>query len=129
MRTSAHIPHAKRVSGIAVGDHAYVFFQRLMEICDSGKYPQEIVLGPLMAHELGHVLLGQNSHSREGIMSGRVSPGELQLALNGLLFFDAKQTAKLRNRLATPVTARRRTMRRYPKPGMVAGEAGQREVP
>ena len=107
MRESAGLSDAKAVSGIAVGAHSYVFLQRVMETCDGGKYPQELILGHLMAHELGHVLLGENSHSPQGIMSTRLSPGDLKLALDRLLFFDSKQAAQMRSRFSGPQLAGR----------------------
>ena len=105
LRKSAHLPQKDRVSGIAVGERAYVFFQRLTEICEDGTYPRSLVLGHLMAHEVGHILLGENSHSPAGLMSGRLSPAELRLALDSLLFFNPKQAAKMRERLAGQLTA------------------------
>ncbi len=109
MRESAGLVGRGSVSGIAVGGHAYVFVQRVIEICGSGKYPQEVILGHLMAHEIGHVLLGDNSHSPQGMMSARFSSGDLRLALDGLLFFDSKQAALMKERLAAQVPARRGT--------------------
>jgi hypothetical protein len=107
MRESAGLVGRGSVSGMAVGGHAYVFLQRVIEICGSRKYPEEVILGHLMAHEIGHVLLGDNSHSAEGMMSARFSSGDLRLALDGLLFFDSKQSVLMRDRLAAQVEARR----------------------
>jgi hypothetical protein len=53
-----------------------------------------IMLGCAIAHELGHLLLGPNSHSGGGIMHGEWGPKEIQLALMGRLLF-ASQQAKL----------------------------------
>ena len=105
LRKSANLPQKNMVSGVAVGERAYVFIQRLVEICAEGKYPEAVILGHLMAHEVGHILLGENSHSPDGLMSGRLSPADLRLALDNLLFFNAKQSAKMRERLAGQLTA------------------------
>ena len=107
MRESAGLVGRGPVSGIAVGAHAYVFLHRVVEICDSGKYPQEIILGVLIAHEVGHVLLGSNSHWPQGIMSAKLSSADLRLALDDLLFFDEKQAATMRDRLAAQRVAKR----------------------
>jgi hypothetical protein len=45
------------------------------------------VLGHVMAHELGHLLLGSNAHSRQGIMCPRWHRDELHLASKGALLF------------------------------------------
>jgi hypothetical protein len=53
-----------------------------------------LMLGCAIAHEVGHLLLGRNSHSAGGIMRGEWGPKQLQLALMGRLLF-ASQQAKL----------------------------------
>ena len=105
MRESAGLNSGKTVPGFAVGGLTYVFLAQVLEICGTGKYPQEVILGHVMAHEVGHVLLGDNSHSPQGLMSARFSPGDLKLALNSLLFFDSKQAARMRDRLGPQETA------------------------
>ena len=107
MRESAGLAGRGLVSGIAVGGHAYVFQQRVVEACGNGKYPQDVVLGHLMAHELGHVLLGENSHSPLGLMSAKLSPRDLRLALDGMLFFDSNQAARMKDRLSRQRVAER----------------------
>jgi hypothetical protein len=49
----------------------YVFFHRIMPI--AVRYDQDYarLLGLVVAHELGHVLLPRDSHSPTGIMSAR----------------------------------------------------------
>jgi hypothetical protein len=49
------------------------------------------VLGHVMAHELGHLLLGSNAHSRQGIMCPNWHAGELRLASMGGLLFSEEQ--------------------------------------
>ncbi len=107
MRESAGLAGRGLVSGIAVGGHAYVFQQRVVEACGNGKYPQDVVLGHLMAHELGHVLLGENSHSPLGLMSAKLSPRDLRLALDGMLFFDSNQAVRMKDRLSRQRVAER----------------------
>ncbi len=58
------------------------------------------VLGHVMAHELGHLLLGSNAHSREGIMCPSWHAGELRLASMGTLLFSEEQAQFMRDRLA-----------------------------
>ena len=45
------------------------------------------VLGIVMAHEIGHLLLGFGAHSSAGIMSGRWGKFEMDLVAAGLLGF------------------------------------------
>lgn len=51
---------------------AYAFYNRIIE--QSWLYPIDVrvVLGRVIAHELGHVLLPPNSHSLHGIMRGNI---------------------------------------------------------
>jgi hypothetical protein len=50
------------------GIDASVFFRRVDEIAEKHNIPNYRILGIAMAHEIGHLLLGSNSHSRTGIM-------------------------------------------------------------
>jgi Aspartyl protease len=58
------------------------------------------VLGHVIAHELGHLLLGSNAHSRQGIMCPNWHGGELRLASMGALLFSEEQAQFMRERLA-----------------------------
>jgi hypothetical protein len=51
-----------------------------------------IMLGCAIAHEVGHLLLGPNSHSGGGIMHGEWGPKEFRLALMGGLLFTSQQS-------------------------------------
>jgi hypothetical protein len=58
------------------------------------------VLGHVMAHELGHLVLGSNAHSRQGIMCPSWHGNELHLASMGALVFSEEQARFMRKRLA-----------------------------
>ena len=45
---------------------AHVFYDRVLQL--QGVRPAPMVLGDVMAHELGHLMLLSHRHSREGIM-------------------------------------------------------------
>jgi hypothetical protein len=51
-----------------------------------------LILGHAMAHEIGHLLLDQQSHSPTGIMRGDWNLKDLQDAVYGYLLFTPKQT-------------------------------------
>jgi hypothetical protein len=48
-----------------------------------------------MAHELGHLLLGQNSHTARGLMRSRFDLRDLALE-SAQFLFDPKQAMRLR---------------------------------
>jgi len=54
------------------------------------------LLGYVIAHEVGHLLLGTNSHSHEGIMQGRWEDVQLREAGKGNLQFTSSQAALMR---------------------------------
>jgi hypothetical protein len=58
------------------------------------------MLGAVMAHELGHLLLGEHSHSSEGLMQAHWSTEQLKNMGMGNLLFDARSAARVRRRAA-----------------------------
>jgi len=62
-----------------------------------------IILGCVIAHELGHLLLGSNSHSDAGIMQAQWEPRQIKQLLLGSLLFTTEQSKQMR------VEARART--------------------
>jgi hypothetical protein len=57
------------------------------------------ILGHGIAHELGHLLLGTNSHSPTGIMRARWQPADLASASQGRLLFSTLESLEMRNKL------------------------------
>jgi len=64
------------------------------------------ILGSVMAHELGHLLLGLNSHSVTGLMRARWGNDELRCLDMGTLVFLPEQGKRMRARLADTSSAR-----------------------
>lgn len=58
---------------------------------DQRRFEAPIVLGCVIAHEIGHLLLGSNGHSISGIMRARWDRGDVQEALMGAMLFTPKQ--------------------------------------
>ena len=72
---------------------------------DEREFEAPIVLGCVIAHEIGHLLLGSNGHSFSGIMRARWDRRDIQEALMGALRFTPKQA-----RLMQAETHRRTTL-------------------
>lgn len=85
-----------------VGAYSNVYYGRLAASSAAGLLREEELLGYVIAHELGHLLLGPNSHSPAGVMCARWSPDQLRLAARASLFFSPQQGATIRSRLAFP---------------------------
>jgi hypothetical protein len=82
-----------------------VFAHRAEDLAIQHDLDYAVVLGHLIAHELGHVLLGAGSHSRHGIMRIPWGRRELHWAAKGSLNFTPGEAAQIRTKLATQVDA------------------------
>jgi hypothetical protein len=63
---------------------------------DDGEFEAPILLGCVIAHELGHLLLGTNSHSSKGIMQGRWGSNQFRQLVTGSLIFTTTQAQLMR---------------------------------
>jgi hypothetical protein len=84
------------------GQYCDVFFDRLRQA--QGDVNLALLLGAVSAHELGHLLLGSNSHSRIGIMEPRWGPEGLRNVGMGRLLFTSEQARSMRNRITAGPT-------------------------
>ena len=96
--------HGPRQFGLAVlnneggfPNQAYVFIQRAVHLGKVEMVPWTIILGHLIAHEIGHLLLVTNSHFPQGIMRADWRRTEVKQALMGRLTFTAQQLDRIRD--------------------------------
>jgi len=82
-----------------IGCHADVFYAGVEPIQQEAGLSAEAILGLVIAHELGHLLLGTNSHAAQGIMRANWKRKDLSLAGKGMLGFTEDQAQKMRGRL------------------------------
>jgi hypothetical protein len=66
---------------------------------DSGA-PIARILGHVMAHEVGHLLLGSHSHSSIGIMCPSWHSEQLRMVEMGTLFFTAEQARAMQTKIS-----------------------------
>jgi hypothetical protein len=83
-----------------VGHFAYVFYDRVQEMSDRQKLGHAL-LAVVMAHEIGHLLLGSNSHSVSGIMCAHWNNDQLRNIGEGAMAFIPSQSQMMRDRLRT----------------------------
>jgi hypothetical protein len=69
----------------------YLYFDRVLEVQNSQRIPLELVLGIIIAHEMGHLLLPDKPHALAGIMRGSLEPKDWQLAAQSRLGFTDRQ--------------------------------------
>jgi hypothetical protein len=104
------VPRALTLSDIAYGaaflgadgrgQYADVFFASVRQLeHEEPRTNQAQVLGYVIAHEIGHLLLGSNAHSNLGIMKPYWSTSELQSISMGRLSFTQDQYVKIHERL------------------------------
>jgi hypothetical protein len=74
---------------------AGVFLGRARDLAHSHGLDLSIVLGHVMAHEIGHLLLGSGHHGGQGIMRPRWNDHDLRLAQTGLLGFTSSQAMRM----------------------------------
>lgn len=105
------IPHARTLAdgifGVSFLDHdagayADIFFEPIRQFHEQNR---EIslapILGDVLAHELGHLLLGSNAHSRDGIMQPHWTKEQLQQVAMGRMRFSKEQVTRMRARVAS----------------------------
>ena len=87
--------------GVAVPPRAaFVFYQRIQDLAKGRGLLESAILGSVMAHELGHLLLGKGSHSADGIMNEVMLLEALRGAEKGVFpLFTAEQAQCMRARL------------------------------
>jgi hypothetical protein len=86
--------------GPSGGVYADIFFDRVQLLRDiDPNLSVAPILGDVIAHELGHLLLGENSHTHTGLMQPSWQYPQLRLIEMGHLQFDAGEAAHLRERL------------------------------
>jgi hypothetical protein len=88
------------LSADGTGCYADLFYHRAQQIHETSQINVAIILGHGLAHELGHLLLGTNSHAPTGIMRARWQPTDLANASQGRLLFSPLESREMRNKLA-----------------------------
>ena len=84
------------VFGLAGASQIIIINERTEEIARSGEATYPLVLGITIAHELGHALLGPNSHSVNGIMRPRFLGADFKKAQSTTLSFTPEQAEQMR---------------------------------
>jgi hypothetical protein len=84
-------------SDIEFGQFATVFYHRVDEL--ERRWARDAVMGHILAHEIGHLLLGFGGHARHGIMSPRWTKAKLMEAEHGSLNFDKSRARRMRQQV------------------------------
>ena len=82
--------------GYSSGPYITVDYSRVEEVAARSDVSPDRILGCVVAHELGHVLLGPESHSAAGIMKARFTDKELRLIREMFIGFLPSQKERIR---------------------------------
>jgi hypothetical protein len=80
------------------GKYADVFWDRTQDLHAASNLDLGSILGSVMAHEIGHLLLGSNAHAVSGIMRAHWQLEELRRIAMGTLLFTSEQAELIRAR-------------------------------
>lgn len=89
------------------GNLAAVFPERISEFAASHGAPEALLLGHFIAHEIGHLLLGVNSHSKSGLMHVPWSRSQIERAYVGTLLFSRNDVDRIQQKVSARVLAAR----------------------
>ena len=90
------------------GKYSDVFWNRVRDLQATSNLDLSSVLGSVMAHEMGHLLLGSNAHSVSGIMRAQWDAEELQRIAMGTLLFTEHQAERMHGRASVAESAERK---------------------
>jgi len=120
------LPHGRSVGADIFGEaflddsgrgvYANVYYNNLAANREHTRLSDGDMLGFVIAHEVGHLLLGSNSHSPSGLMQARWDSTALHSALRHTLLFTDAQSATLRSRLSRASKDPSETYHRLPIP-------------
>jgi hypothetical protein len=98
------------VTGSA-GAYADIFFDRVQRVQEQARNISiAALLGSVFAHEIGHLLLGEHSHSRDGLMVGQWRVDQINKIAKGNLLFDSRDASRVRARAVELSAAQTLTM-------------------
>ena len=77
------------------GQYAGIFYRSVTDAATALETDLYLMLGCVLAHEIGHMLLGPHSHSPAGIMRAQLTREDLLLAGQRTLHFTPAQSARV----------------------------------
>jgi hypothetical protein len=75
---------------------ASVFWHQIESFAVAARIPSATLLGDVIAHEIGHLLLGSGAHAASGIMKANWRGPESVLVAQGRMLFDKSDAIRLR---------------------------------
>ena len=109
VRVIAHTASSKSDTAFGVaflapngtGRYSDVFWEKAQGLHANSNVDLACILGSVIAHEMGHLLLGSNAHAISGIMRAHWESGELYRIAMGTLMFLPEESKRMHARIAT----------------------------
>jgi hypothetical protein len=79
----------------------YVFYDRVTDVAAMHRADPALLMGIVIAHEMGHLLLRHADHSTEGLMRGVWDDDDIRRGAMGLLWFSTSELQSIRKTLST----------------------------
>ena len=83
-----------------VGGRAVVYYERLRELTRTAHWRPSLLLGTVIAHEIGHMLLPATGHSMTGLMRRHLDATDLGLVEKGRLRLTKDQVQQIHRALS-----------------------------
>ncbi len=83
---------------------AYAFYKRIVDLAEHNGADVARLLGHVIAHEIGHLLLPYDSHSSPGVMRAEWDRAQFEDMAKGLLTFTPDQADLIRTRVRGMLT-------------------------
>jgi hypothetical protein len=80
-----------------LGKYAFVYSDGATLLAKEQESERPCMLGHLVAHEIGHLLLGTGRHSSRGIMRSPWNGADLTRAMQGRLLFSTQESERIRD--------------------------------
>lgn len=94
--TSTFLMGAAPATARDCGGSVYVFYDQVTEFSNVQRLDVALVVGTVLAHEIGHHLLRHHGHSAEGLMRAGWDAGDWLRASSGFLLFAVSEPATIR---------------------------------
>ena len=91
-----------------LGSDAWIFCDLVKDAAAQRQLTQSVLLGTVIAHELGHLLLSTNSHSAFGLMRANWSRKELSAAEQRAMYFSSSESKRIQQALMSRRRSRER---------------------
>jgi hypothetical protein len=88
------------VFGFAAESQITIINERMEEVAQNAEATLPEILAIVIAHELGHALLGPDSHSEDGIMRPRLQAADFRQAQCKTLAFTPEQAERMRSKVS-----------------------------